>query len=54
MWKEITQLNERQIGYVFAYIGVATAIVQGVLVGRIAKSFDERKILSYEIGRAHV
>ena len=49
MWKEITQLNERQIGYVFAYIGVATAIVQGVLVGRMVKAFGEQKMLSYGI-----
>ncbi|MFM8833828.1 MAG: MFS transporter, partial [Cytophagales bacterium] len=49
MWKEITQLNERQIGYVFAYIGVATAIVQGVLVGRMVKVFGEQKMLSYGI-----
>lgn len=49
MWKEITQLDERQIGYVFAYIGVATAIVQGVLVGRMVKAFGEQKMLSYGI-----
>ncbi|MBS1554849.1 MAG: MFS transporter [Bacteroidetes bacterium] len=49
MWKEITQLNERQIGYVFAYIGVATAIVQGVLVGRMVKAFGEQQMLSYGI-----
>lgn len=49
MWKEVTQLNEREIGYVFAYIGVATAIVQGVLVGRMVKAFGEQKMLSYGI-----
>ncbi|MFM8912808.1 MAG: MFS transporter [Flammeovirgaceae bacterium] len=49
MWKEITLLNEKEIGYVFAYIGVATAIVQGVLVGRMVKAFGERKMLSYGI-----
>jgi MFS transporter, DHA1 family, tetracycline resistance protein len=49
MWKEVTQLNEREIGYVFAYIGVATAIVQGVLVGRMVKAFGEQKMLRYGI-----
>lgn len=49
MWKEITLLDEKQIGYVFAFIGVATAVVQGLLVGRMVKAFGEIKMLTYGI-----
>lgn len=49
MWKEITLLDEKQIGYVFAFIGVATAVVQGLLVGRMVKAFGETKMLTYGI-----
>lgn len=49
MWKEITELNEKEIGYVFAFIGVATAIVQGMLVGRMVKAFGEKKMLTYGV-----
>lgn len=47
MWKEITLLDEKQIGYVFAFIGVATAVVQGLLVGRMVKAFGETKMLTH-------
>lgn len=49
MWKEITLLDEKEIGYVFAFIGVATAVVQGLLVGRMVKAFGETKMLTYGI-----
>lgn len=49
MWKEITLLDEKQIGYVFAFIGVATAVVQGLLVGRMVKAFGETKMLTHGI-----
>lgn len=45
MWKEVSLLSDAKIGYVFTFIGVATAIVQGVLVGRLVKQFGENKLL---------
>lgn len=49
MWKEVDGLNDKQIGYVFAFTGLATAIVQGALVGRMVKWIGERKMLTYGI-----
>lgn len=49
MWKEVDGLNDKQIGYVFAFVGLATAIVQGGLVGRMVKVLGEQKMLSYGI-----
>jgi len=49
MWKEVDGLDDKQIGYVFAFTGLATAIVQGALVGRMVKWVGERKMLGYGI-----
>jgi DHA1 family tetracycline resistance protein-like MFS transporter len=35
-----------QVGYVFAFVGVLSALMQGGLVGRLAKRFGEEKLLS--------
>jgi MFS family permease len=45
MWKEVNGLNEKQIGYLMGYVGVATVIVQGVLVGRMVKRVGEERLL---------
>ncbi|MEQ9592720.1 MAG: MFS transporter [Cyclobacteriaceae bacterium] len=45
MWKEVSKLTDAQIGYVFTFIGVVTAVVQGVLVGRLVKQFGENRLL---------
>ncbi len=34
-----------QVGYVFAYVGVLSAILQGGLIGRLAKRFGEERLL---------
>ncbi|MFI5174271.1 MAG: MFS transporter [Terriglobia bacterium] len=34
-----------QIGLWFAYVGVVTAVIQGGLIGRLAKQFGERKLI---------
>ena len=34
-----------QVGYVFAYIGVLSAILQGGLIGRLARRFGEERLL---------
>lgn len=49
MWKEVNGLNEKEIGYVFGFVGVATAIVQGLLVGRMVKWLGEVKMIYYGI-----
>jgi MFS family permease len=49
MWKEVNGLNEKEIGYVFGFVGVATAVVQGLLVGRMVKWFGEAKLIYYGI-----
>ncbi len=49
MWKEIDRLTDQQIGYVFAFIGLATAIIQGTLVGRMVKWLGEQKLITYGI-----
>ncbi len=46
-WKEQIGLNEIQMGNTFAFIGLATVIVQGGLVGRLVKQFGEMRLLSY-------
>jgi multidrug resistance protein len=44
LWKEHYSLNEREIGYGFAVIGVTTAVVQGGLVGHLVKKYGEKKL----------
>lgn len=44
LWKEHYLLNEREIGYGFAVIGIVTAIVQGGLVGRLVKTYGEKQL----------
>lgn len=45
LWAQHSDLSELQIGYVFMYIGLSSAIVQGTLVGPITKRFGERRML---------
>lgn len=46
-WKEKIGLNEIEMGNMFAFIGLATVIVQGGLVGRLVKKFGEIRLLNY-------
>lgn len=39
--------GEERIGYLFAYVGVVLAIVQGGLVGRAVKRFGERRLVPF-------
>ena len=34
-----------QIGYVFFYVGVLSAVMQGGLIGRLARRFGEERLL---------
>lgn len=45
LWSDFSFLSEKSIGFVFMYIGLCSAVVQGVLVGKIAKRFGERQML---------
>lgn len=47
MWTEVFSLSERSIGYVFSFIGISTAVVQGVLVGRMVRWVGEHKLMVY-------
>lgn len=45
LWEEHYGLNEEQVGYTFAFLGVITAIVQGGLVGWASRTFGDRTLL---------
>lgn len=44
-WDEKIGLDAKQIGYMMAFIGLVTAIVQGALVGKMVNAFGETKLL---------
>ena len=46
IWKEESGLDGIGIGKLFMFIGLCSAIVQGVLVGPISKRFGERQMLA--------
>jgi DHA1 family tetracycline resistance protein-like MFS transporter len=37
--------DERQVGYLFAYCGLMSALVQGGVIGRLVKRFGEAKLI---------
>lgn len=43
--KDVFGFSESQNGYVFAYIGVLMVVLQGGLVGRLAKRFGEARLV---------
>jgi MFS transporter, DHA1 family, tetracycline resistance protein len=45
IWKEKYLLTEAQAGYTFAYIGLTSALFQGLLVGRLIKKYSERQLI---------
>jgi DHA1 family tetracycline resistance protein-like MFS transporter len=49
-WKEQIGLSEIEIGNMFAFIGLATVIVQGGLVGRLVKRFGETRLMKFGMG----
>lgn len=50
LWKEHYGQTEQNIGFLFAFIGLTSVIVQGGLVGRFAKRFGEREVLVAGVG----
>jgi multidrug resistance protein len=47
LWKEHYAQSEQNIGFLFAFIGVVSVVVQGGLIGRFTKQFGEREILLF-------
>jgi MFS family permease len=39
------RFDERQVGYLFAYCGLMSALVQGGLIGRLVKRFGEARLI---------
>mgnify|MGYP000567451389 CR=1 FL=1 len=44
LWKEFFEATDQQIGYLFAYVGFLSVIVQGGLIGRLNKMLGEHKL----------
>ncbi len=47
LWEQRYGLDEAHIGYMFAFIGFSSAIVQGGMVGMLARKFGEQKLMVY-------
>ncbi|MCH8546840.1 MAG: MFS transporter [Cryomorphaceae bacterium] len=45
LWHEHFHLNVKEIGYVFAYIGLMATLIQGTLLGRLNNWLGEKKLL---------
>jgi len=45
IWKEVYHFSEDKIGYIFAFIGVCTTIMQGGLIGFFTRRFGEQRLL---------
>ena len=44
LWKEYFSASDEQIGYIFAYVGVWSVIVQGGLIRKLIKRLGEHKL----------
>jgi MFS family permease len=47
LWIDDYHLTEKQIGLMFAAVGVASAIVQGGMIGWLQHTFGERRLMVY-------
>lgn len=47
LWIDNYGLNEKQIGLMFAAVGLASAIVQGGMIGWLQRTFGERRLMVY-------
>lgn len=41
LWEDVYQISKKDIGWIFAFIGLIAAIVQGGLLGKLTKNFKE-------------
>jgi len=48
-WNDVNKFDPLQIGFVFSYIGVCTAITQGLLIGPMVKKFSETRLMFMSI-----
>lgn len=46
-WTDDYGLNKEQIGWMFAAVGLASAIVQGGMIGWLQRTFGERQLMVY-------
>ena len=46
-WTDDYGLNKEQIGWMFAAVGLASAIVQGGMIGWLQRTFGERQLMIY-------
>lgn len=44
-WNDINLFDPQQIGFVFSFIGVCTAITQGLLIGWFVRKFSEYRLM---------
>ncbi|HRH69665.1 MAG TPA: MFS transporter [Flavobacteriales bacterium] len=47
LWYDDYDLDKRQIGYMFALVGMGSAIVQGTMIGWLQRTFGERNLMIY-------
>ncbi len=44
LWKEYFSATDQQVGYIFAYVGIWSAIVQGGLITKLTKKIGEHQL----------
>jgi DHA1 family tetracycline resistance protein-like MFS transporter len=49
LWNDKNKFDPQQIGFVFSFIGVCTAITQGLLIGWFVKKFSEVRLMLMSI-----
>lgn len=45
LWGDVYHATEQQVGYLFAYVGFITVIVQGVMLPKMSKKYGEHKLM---------
>jgi MFS family permease len=47
LWKEFYHTTEQQIGYLFAFVGLISVIVQGGMLPKLGKRFGDHKLMVF-------
>ncbi|NTV01264.1 MAG: MFS transporter [Chlorobiaceae bacterium] len=47
LWSEFYHTTEQQVGYLFAYVGFISVIVQGGMLPKLSKRFGEHKLMVF-------
>ncbi|UWX58460.1 MFS transporter [Chlorobaculum sp. MV4-Y] len=45
LWSDVYHATEQQVGYLFAYVGFFTVIVQGVMLPKMTRKYGEHKLM---------